>query len=227
MGSGNDRVKPESYDRTYFESGLVTGVSGYMNYSWLPELTLRMAHKLILGLPIERDQCVLDLGCAKGFLVKALRVLDVEAYGADVSAYAISQAPSEVRDHCTLIGGCDDSKLFERTYDWMVCKDVLEHLVEADLRLLLKRSHDHVGSIFGAIPLAADDECGTYIVPEYDRDVTHVTAKSLAWWKQLFESEGWRIELASHSFDGCKENWTEQWPEGNAFIVASSAAGSR
>jgi len=225
MGSRNEPIDPAAYDRTYFESGLVAGVSGYMNYMWLPELTIRMAHKLILGLPIKRGETVLDLGCAKGFLVKALRILDVEAYGADVSAYAISQASAEVRDFCALIGGCDDASLFTRNYDWMLCKDVLEHLVEPDLRLLLRRGRTQVKRIFGAIPLAADDECGKFIVPEYDRDVTHVTAKSLAWWKHLFESEGWSIELASHTFDGCKENWTERWPDGNAFIVA--AAGDR
>lgn len=222
MGAPKEPVNPTAYDRTYYESGLVAGVSGYMNYSWLPELTLRMAHKLILGLPIEGGQRVLDLGCAKGFLVKALRILDVDAYGADVSAYAIEQAPSEVRDYCTLVGGCDDSKLFEREYDWMVCKDVLEHLVEADLRLLLQRGRGRVRRVFGAIPLAADDECGKYIVPEYDRDVTHVTAKSMGWWRRLFESEGWTVERLTHDFDGCKENWTEQWPDGNAFIIASS-----
>jgi cyclopropane fatty-acyl-phospholipid synthase-like methyltransferase len=53
-----------------------------MNYSWMPELTIRMAHHLIQQLPIRSAETVLDYGCAKGFLVRALRILDIDAHGA-------------------------------------------------------------------------------------------------------------------------------------------------
>ncbi len=215
-------VSPETYDQTYFESGLVAGVSGYMNYTWLAEQTLRMAHRFILDLPIRRGDKVLDFGCAKGFLVKAFRILDVEAYGADVSKYALDHAPVEVADYCSLISGCDDSRLFPRSYDWLIGKDVFEHLVEKELRTLLRHATGKVKKMFAAIPLAANDECGKYIIPAYDQDITHVTAKTLGWWKDLFVSEGWRVETAAHTFEGCKENWTKVWNEGNAFFIISS-----
>jgi len=40
---------------------------------------------------------VLDVGCAKGFQVKALEDAGVEAWGVDVSEYALSCAPKSVR----------------------------------------------------------------------------------------------------------------------------------
>lgn len=40
------------------------------------------------------------MGCAKGFLVRHLRQLGVDAWGIDVSHYAIEAAPEEVRPFC-------------------------------------------------------------------------------------------------------------------------------
>ncbi|MBT4672744.1 MAG: hypothetical protein HOB64_11555, partial [Rhodospirillaceae bacterium] len=51
--------KQVPFDREYFEFGAVTGVSGYTNYRWMPELTLRMAYHLVRQLPIEAGQSIL------------------------------------------------------------------------------------------------------------------------------------------------------------------------
>ncbi len=215
-------IDPRRYDADYYERGPVLGISGYMNFSWMPELTLRMAHKFIQVLPIGQGEKVLDIGCAKGFLVKALRILDVEAYGVDVSEYAMKHVDGEVRDFCWQSRGCDDPTFFRNQYDWLIAKDVMEHMTEEELRTLLGRARGAGRHLFAAVPLASDDECGKYIIPEYDRDVTHVIRKSLGWWKTLFESEGWHVDRASHQFPGCKENWTSRWDQGNGFFVASN-----
>src|SRR5438552_12783041 len=43
---------------------------------------------------------VLDAGCAIGLLVEALRDRGVDAYGVDISDYAISQVREDVRLYC-------------------------------------------------------------------------------------------------------------------------------
>jgi len=215
------RIDPHRYDGDYYERGPVLGISGYMNFSWMPELTLRMAHKFIQLLPIAQNEKVLDVGCAKGFLVKALRILDIDACGVDVSEYAIKHLDGDVRDHCWQISGCDDPGFFRSTYDWLIAKDVMEHMTEEELSTLLRRARPVVRKMFVAVPLASDDECGKYIIAEYDRDVTHVIRKSLNWWTNLFESHGWRADLVAHQFPGCKENWTSRWQDGNGFFVVS------
>src|SRR5690348_10717169 len=43
---------------------------------------------------------VFDLGCAKGFLVEALRDRAVEAWGSDISEYAIGDVRSDMRPFC-------------------------------------------------------------------------------------------------------------------------------
>ena len=124
-----NRVDPSRYDEEYFENGIVTGLSGYMNYRWIPELTLPMSHFLIKQLNIADSQTVLDFGCAKGFMVRAMRLLGIDAYGVDVSQYAIGQVPAEVAKYCNHISGCDDAQCFPRRYDWLISKDVFNSLM--------------------------------------------------------------------------------------------------
>src|SRR4051794_39820567 len=45
-------------------------------------------------------ESVLDAGCAMGFLVEALRERGVDAYGIDISSYAIANVHESVRDRC-------------------------------------------------------------------------------------------------------------------------------
>ncbi len=216
----SSQVAFDMYDEDYFEHGIQTGKSGYQNYTWLPELTIKMAHHLIQKLPIQTYQKVLDFGCAKGFLVKALRLLDIQAWGVDISAYAIDHVDPAVRSYCNLIQSTTFSDCFQRDYDWLISKDVFEHLSEEQLRELLANSRGHVKHLFAAIPLGLDDGSG-YIIPEYDRDVTHVTKQPLKWWVDLFTSSGWSVVSVDNSFRGVKDAWTAAWPHGNAFFTVS------
>ncbi|MFO0810212.1 MAG: methyltransferase domain-containing protein, partial [Gemmataceae bacterium] len=47
-----------------------------------------------------RPTTVLDAGCAKGFLVEALRDRGVEAYGIDISGTAIDEVRPDIRPYC-------------------------------------------------------------------------------------------------------------------------------
>jgi hypothetical protein len=212
-------VDASQYDKTYFEDGENSGVSGYTNYRWMPELTLPMLRCIVAGLPIKPDETVLDYGCAKGYVTKALRILGVNAWGVDVSSYAIGKVDAEVRPFCHLIEGCGDRSCFAREYNWMIAKDVFEHIMPDEISLLLSNARGWVRKIFVVVPLAQNDHCGKYIIPAYDCDVTHVVAKTAQWWQDLFEDNGWGTEFFNYTFNGCKENWTSRWPNGNGFFI--------
>ena len=47
-----------------------------------------------------RPRTALDVGCAKGFLVEALRDRGVEAWGVDMSEYAIGEVREDIRGFC-------------------------------------------------------------------------------------------------------------------------------
>ena len=108
----------EEFDLEYFEQGPMTGKSLYTNYRWLPELTLPMCHHIITYFGITADARILDFGCAKGFVVQGLRMLGYEAYGVDVSEYAISQAPKETNGYVKKI---EPFESLEGNFDWIIC----------------------------------------------------------------------------------------------------------
>ncbi|MDH3324467.1 MAG: methionine biosynthesis protein MetW, partial [Candidatus Peregrinibacteria bacterium] len=92
-----------NYDAEYFENGIASGKSGYQDYRWMPERTIKFAHKIIKELGLRDGDKVLDFGCAKGYLVKAFRILDIDAYGCDISRYAISEADKDIAPYLGLI----------------------------------------------------------------------------------------------------------------------------
>jgi SAM-dependent methyltransferase len=204
------------FDRDYFEDGIVTGKSCYVNYHWMPELTIRMAHKLIKHLGIKGGDRVLDFGCAKGFLVKALRILDVDAFGCDVSRYAIGKVDPEVRRCCRLMKN-ERSIPFNRKFDWVISKDVLEHIEERDLDTILEDFRKVCDRMFHVIPLA--NERGELVIPEYELDTTHVLKKSSKWWLEKFKTAGWEPVSFCHKVDGIKDNWTTKYEKGNGFFT--------
>tara|TARA_R100000750_G_scaffold62354_1_gene55854 strand:+ start:1557 stop:2195 length:639 start_codon:yes stop_codon:yes gene_type:complete len=205
----------EKYDKDYFENGLVMGISCYLNYRWLPELTIKMAHNIIKYLNIDNKETVLDYGCAKGYLVKALRILDIETYGTDISSYAIKNVDPEVRDFCHLMRDTIPIK-FPEYFDWTITKDVLEHLTEKELNIFLLCSSHITKKCFHIIPLG---NTTGFIIPDYNFDKTHVLAKPIEWWKKKFEKYGWEVLSFEYSVRGIKDNWTQKYPKGNGFFT--------
>jgi hypothetical protein len=76
-----------------------------------------------------RPESVLDAGCAIGMLVEQLRNRYIDASGVDISDYAISQMPDDVRKHCWVASLTEP---LSRTYDLITCIEVLEHMPAAD-----------------------------------------------------------------------------------------------
>jgi len=207
------------YNEDYYEHGVSKGISGYMHYRWMPEMTLRMAHHMIQTLGLKPSDVVLDFGCAKGFLVHAMRILDIPCFGVDISEYAISRAPAEVRDFCKQIMSIEDMIDNKAPYDWIVSKDVLEHLHEPEIDCFLEVAYRSSKKLFIAVPLGGDDTSGKFIIPSYDLDKTHVTVKSFSWWQHKCEHFGWQVMAAGYSFPGMKENWVKIDAKGNAFFT--------
>jgi SAM-dependent methyltransferase len=97
---------------------------------------------------------VLDAGCAMGFLVEALHERGVDAWGVDVSEYAIERVDPSVADRCSV---ASLSEPLGRRYDLIACIEVIEHipaaeaekvlanLCQASDRLLLSTTPDHFG----------------------------------------------------------------------------------
>jgi len=84
-----------------------------------------IADQIIRSLQPKR---VLDAGCAMGLLVEALWDRGVEAYGIDISSYAISKVRPDMKSYCRVASLT--APIHER-FDVVTCIEVLEHILLA------------------------------------------------------------------------------------------------
>lgn len=205
----------EKYDEDYFLRGKETGKSLYENYRWMPELTIPMCKRIVEHCGINKKDTILDFGCARGYVVKALRGLEYNAYGYDVSRWAVVNADPEIHHYVT----CSSMVTFGPSrggYDWIIAKDVLEHVeyVNGVISQLLVAARK---GVFAVVPLS-DHDLGRYVVEDYEKDVTHCQRWSLTSWVRMFLRPGWSVE-ASYRVPGVKDNY-KQYLTGNGFITA-------
>lgn len=208
-------INADFYDKKYYEDGIASGKSCYTNYRWIPELTIPMAYYLIKELDVHENMTVLDVGCSKGYFVKALRLLGIEAYGIDISKYAIEHADSDIRDFCRLVSP-ERPIPFNRTFDWILTKDVLEHMPTENLHTFFKDYSDKAKQMYHVIPLGDN---GKFRIQEYHLDKSHVQIQNEEWWEKLFNDYGWKIKSLKYKTQGLKENWSEHHPKGNGFFT--------
>lgn len=199
------------YDEDYFENGVIKGISGYQNYSWMPTRSFSEAIAICNNIDFED---VIDYGCAKGFLVKALRLLGKNAIGLDISKYAIERALPEVKKHVFHIPEhCD---ILKYKTDLLLGKDILEHVPEEEIIDLLRIFHKICSRAFFVIPLGDNDR---FRIREYEIDKTHVTKKDEEWWIGQFCKAGFKLERFDYSFGYLKEKWTKNDNQfGNGFF---------
>jgi len=199
------------FNKDYFEDGVRKRVSAYEQYRWMPERTIREASSIINNIQFNT---VLDFGCAKGFMVYAMRLLGKEAHGVDVSQYAVENCHPKVQKYLSIIDNSEDIK---GGWDLIIAKDVLEHIPKEEVLDTLKSLRNRCKTIFIAVPLGDGTR---YRIREYEMDITHVTKESEEWWLTTIVQAGFKIKYFDYEFGHLKENWTVPHPYGNAFIVA-------
>jgi 2-polyprenyl-3-methyl-5-hydroxy-6-metoxy-1,4-benzoquinol methylase len=201
------------YNKDYYENGIEKGISGYTNYRWIPELTIPLAYRIIKHLDIEDDAVVLDYGCAKGFLVKALRLLGVQAYGYDVSSYAVSMAPKDVSKFIFK----NKDYVMRHSYEWIIAKDVFEHLDRIELTSTLRFLSHISNKLFCIVPLAKN---GKYVAQANEMDTTHKIRENFEWWKKVLTNFGNRVSGTTEDNGDLKSRYINN-PESHGFYLVS------
>jgi predicted TPR repeat methyltransferase len=213
-------IEPSSFfDKDYYENGIASGKSCYENYRWIPELTYPLAHSICDNLALTKGAKLLDYGCAHGFTVKALRDFGIDAYGCDVSAFAISNSLKDVDDYVKVID-LGLSELIDASgwgeFDWVMAKDVFEHIPENELEKIIKDCSAVSKNIFIVVPLG---ENGKYRIAAYEDDPSHVIRENEEWWKNILEENGFHVTTACNDMLGIKDRWFSTHAKGNGFFI--------
>ncbi len=123
---------------------------------------------------------VLDAGCAKGFLVEALRDRGVEAWGVDISEYAINQVYAPVAPYCKV---ASITEPFESQYDLIVTVEVLEHMPPSGASKAIRNLCAHTNTILFSSS------------PKDFAESTHFNVQPSAYWVKEFAYQGFFHDL--------------------------------
>lgn len=201
-------MKNNSFNEDYFESGVSKHISLYENYHWIPERSLREAFYFINYFKIRKNNKIIDFGCAKGFFVKAMRILDYECFGFDISDYAIKNADQDIKKYLY-------KKLPDKIkFDFGLCKDVLEHC--RDKKELLKNIEKMLSISkhwLIIVPIAKNKK---FIIDDYEKDITHVLRYTKEEWVEIFKKFSKRLKIKANLI-GFKDKVKDL--NGNLFII--------
>ena len=115
----------KKFGREYFDGDRKYGYGGYRyDGRWIP-----VAKKIINKYNLSNGSKVLDIGCAKGFLLQDLKkeCEGLEVYGLDISKYAISKAHKSIKDNLQL-GNAKSIPFEDDFFDCTLCINVIHNL---------------------------------------------------------------------------------------------------
>ncbi|MGA2600780.1 MAG: methyltransferase domain-containing protein, partial [Bryobacteraceae bacterium] len=127
-----------------------------------------------------RPRRVFDAGCAMGMLVESLWDRGVEAWGADISEYAIGEIRRDMRPYCR-VGSIAEPAGAQ--FDLIVCIEVLEHMPEEDARQAVA----HFAAAADTVLFSSN--------PNDFTEPTHINVHPLIYWLKLFQEHGYQPEL--------------------------------
>jgi len=171
------------FNKDYFKR--VTCQKGYSKNPMvnLARQILYTLQPLIRALMIKicfQPRNLLEVGCGTGRFVYWGRRLGIDAWGIDISPYALSQANPEIRKYLKKADATRKIPFKDNSFDLVVSINLLEHILEPKLASVLKE-YQRVSKKF----LLHKIFTKTRLQPPVD-DPTHVTVKTPSWWHRLF-----------------------------------------
>jgi ubiquinone/menaquinone biosynthesis C-methylase UbiE len=118
------RISKE-YGQMYFDGPRDYGYGGYKyDGRWIP-----VARDIVAHFGLRPGDRVLDIGCAKGFLVKDLLAAlpGLEVFGADISEYALMNCHPDVVGRLQL-GSAEHLSFPDNSFAAVICLDTIHNL---------------------------------------------------------------------------------------------------
>lgn len=170
-------MKEEKYGKYYNASYYLDGCGpDYNDKEYWTGQFQKIAENIVSAFS---PKTFLDVGCAYGYLVAALRDLGVEAYGVDVSEYAISQAREDIRAFCYVCNAAEGlPKELPQTFDCISTIEVIEHLYEEDAQPFIKALCQHTDQIIFSS------------TPDDFKEPSHFNVQQQEYWVKRFAKEG-------------------------------------
>jgi SAM-dependent methyltransferase len=186
QGQAGNRIVARRFGREYFDGTRDQGYGGYRyDGRWIP-----IARDIAEHFNLKRGDRVLDIGCAKGFLLRDLMevVPGLDAWGLEISQYAIENCHPDARGR--IVGGNAQALPFANaSFAAALCINVV-HNLNYDACVEAVQEIERVAPGRGYIQVDAyrnDDERDAFL----DWVLTAETFGKPDMWCRLFERAGY------------------------------------
>jgi len=180
----------QKYGFNYFDD-VHYGV-GYGGYSYDGRYA-DCAKKIIAHYGLSPGDTVLEIGCAKGFLICEFYKNGMNIAGIDLSSYALENAIKDVKPFLVQ-GSCEHLPWKTNSFDLVISKDTLPHLTQDQLALAIVeiRRVCRTDNIFFEIGVIEDKQ-DRELMKTWDE--TQQSIENSAWWRHLLDNHGFRGQV--------------------------------
>lgn len=176
-----------NFGKEYYDEASMPGYRGYKYNGGYQDV----ARKMVDYFSLPQDAKILDVGCAKGFLLYDFHMINpgFQLYGVDISEYAIEHAMPEVRKNL-ICKSCTNLPYDNDMFDLVISTDTLHNLTEEQCRQAV-REINRVGGKHSFIMVHSyrtEQEKENLIKWE----ATIRLVRSVDEWKQLYHEESYQ-----------------------------------
>ncbi len=182
-----DRAIARQFGRDFFDGDRRHGYGGfsYMPSFWQPVIPTFQKH-----FSLNSDSSLLDVGCAKGFMLYDLTQLipGITVAGVDISEYAIENAKPEVQD-CLQVANAVHLPFDDNAFDVVISINTIHNLEREECAVALREIErvSKKGSFISVDAYRNDDEKELMMA----WNLTAKTIMSVTGWKSFFNEENY------------------------------------
>lgn len=182
-----DREVARRFDKEFFDGDRRTGYGGFTYHPrfWQPVIPTLQSH-----FNLTAGSSVLDVGCAKGFMMHDLAALipGITVKGVDVSAYAIEHAIESMRPHVS-VADARALPFADKSFDVVISINTIHNLERRDLVQALREIErvNRRGAFITVDAYRTDEE-------RRRMEAWNLTARTILpveGWKDLFTEAGY------------------------------------